>query len=96
MSKEKLISGERPSPIEWAFGVYNIKPEALRGHVACVVWWDFFAHRQVKKRWSHLDRFMAEYDEVNIVDPYLIEAELIKLGYHKRAARERSGVIRKN
>lgn len=44
-------------PEEWAAALMVV-PEEIRPQVARVIWWDFFAGRDVANRWDHLDVYL--------------------------------------
>jgi hypothetical protein len=44
-------------PQEWAQAVLNV-PVEIRAQIARIVWWDFFAGREVANRWPHLDQYL--------------------------------------
>ena len=44
-------------PEIWAEEVLKLDPE-IRPQVARVIWWDWFAGREVGQRWSHLDCYL--------------------------------------
>lgn len=46
---------QKRTPEKWLSVLAEVKPEARRRRVACIVWWDYFGHRLVPKRWGHLD-----------------------------------------
>ncbi len=45
------------TPEEWAEQVLKLDPE-IRPQVARVIWWDWFAGREVANRWPHLDHYI--------------------------------------
>lgn len=45
------------SPQAWADAVLRV-PAEMRPQIARIVWWDFFASREVANRWDHLDEYL--------------------------------------
>jgi hypothetical protein len=42
---------------DWAYRISQLN-DKIRGPVARMIWWDFFAGRMVSERWSALDEFV--------------------------------------
>ena len=69
--------------------IAKIRNRALRGKVASLVWWDIFSNRPASEATRILDAMRNEYMGEDI-DPALIAAELIRLGYHEHKAWDRA------
>ena len=80
--------GDR-TPDLWAELVGEIQDRVLRGAVASIVWWDYFAHRESPQRWPHLDMFLLGASASAVQDEVL-EAGLLRVGYTPYAAWNRS------
>ena len=62
-------------------------PEA-RTRAACLIWWDYFAHRPARYPWPHLnDLLAAPYVEVSDAE---IAQALEQCGYSPHMARNRA------
>ena len=51
---------KRRSPNEWLRLVETID-EPIRTHIAQVVWWDFFAHKDSEDRYPQLDYYLRKF-----------------------------------
>jgi len=80
----------RRNPEEWRMSIEAISDPVLRVQAACIVWWDFFAHRDVNARWSHLDNYLKTWRPSWEINQPALEAELLRLGFHPQVARTRS------
>jgi hypothetical protein len=77
-------------PAVWAEKIAQIQECAVRGAVACVVWWDHFSAQLVPNRWDHLDAFMDNGASASNVDDAALEAGLAQVGYTPYGAWSRS------
>jgi hypothetical protein len=76
-------------PAVWAEKISRIQERAVRGAVACVVWWDHFAQQLVPNRWDHLDMFLEGASASHVSDEAL-EQGLAQVGYTPYGAWSRS------
>ena len=44
-------------PLEWLADIRRL-PKAVQTNIARIVWWDWFAAREVQDRWPHLDTYI--------------------------------------
>jgi len=89
----------RRKPEEWRMVIDAIADPVLRTQAACIVWWDYFAHREVPERWPHLDEFRRDWRPAWEIDQPALESVLLQLGYHPEIAKARSTLpttMRKN
>lgn len=82
----------RRTPDEWRSAIDAIADPILRVQVACIVWWDYFAHREVTARWSQLDDYLKTWRPSWEINQPALEAELLCLGLHPQVARTRSAL----
>ncbi len=75
------------TPEAWAADIGNLLPP-VRNRVACLVWWDYFSHRNVTEAWPHLDKYI-KCPFVNVPDEQVIRA-LHKVGYSPTEATRRA------
>jgi hypothetical protein len=55
-------------PEEWQKRIFQVD-EIAQGHVARIIWWDFFGDVEVNDRWPHLDRWIKmAFNEIPIED----------------------------
>lgn len=80
----------RRKPEEWRMVIDAIADPILRTQAACIVWWDFFAHRDVTDRWNHLDDYIKTWRPSWEINQSSLEVELLRLGFHPQMARTRS------
>jgi hypothetical protein len=67
------------SPSEWKAILLTIPDQDIRTRVACIVWWDYFASRPYRRRWSHLDQYLRS--PFVAVDHDALVAGLIQVGF---------------
>lgn len=90
--RKARLALKRRSPAAWRSAIDTILDPPLRVRVACTVWWDFFGPRTVDNRWPHLDDLVRPWRPLVDIDPEIVAAELVRLGYHPEIARARSVV----
>jgi len=80
---------KKRGPGDWLALVMGIPGQAVRVQVAGIVWWDFFAMRNVPDRWVELDEVLDDWRAARGVDPEKVRAELVRLGWPENMARKR-------
>jgi hypothetical protein len=89
LRKARAVLNAR-GPKQWLSAIKSIRGPSVRIQAACVVWWDYFAHREVTERWPHLDEYVRAWKPEMIFNQPRLEAALLKVGYLPDAARIRS------
>ena len=87
--KKRAILNAR-SPEEWRSAIDVITDPSIKIQTACIVWWDYFAHRVVSNRWHHLDEYVQAWNVHIHVPQSQFEAALLSIGYLPEDARSRS------
>ncbi|CAB4136026.1 hypothetical protein UFOVP917_29 [uncultured Caudovirales phage] len=73
-------------PIVWLHEV-RLLPKKVQSNIARIIWWDWFAAREVQDRWAHLDAYLS----LPMIDLNRTETikYLRKCGYTEQAANKR-------
>ena len=50
---------KRKHPLEWLYDIGRL-PKKVQSNIARIIWWDFFAEREVSQRWPHLDNYLTQ------------------------------------
>ena len=50
---------KRKHPLEWLADIRRL-PQKVQSNIARVIWWDYFAKREVAQRWPHLDEYLKQ------------------------------------
>ena len=87
--KKRAILNAR-CPEEWRSAIDTITDPSIKIQAACIVWWDYFAHREVSDRWPHLDECVQAWNVRIHVPQSQFEAALLSIGYLPEDARSRS------
>ena len=87
--KKRAILNAR-SPEEWRSAIDTITDPNTRTQAACIVWWDYFAHREVSNRWPHLDEYLNAWNVALLIPPDALRAALMQVGYLEVDAVNRS------
>lgn len=59
MAKKTKNPLKRKHPLEWLYDIQRL-PKKVQSNIARIIWWDFFAEREVINRWAHLDQYLKE------------------------------------
>ncbi len=86
-------------PREWRARIMEL-PVKMQVFVAQIVWWDYFADKEVPKRWSDLDMWIDAHPatfrkEVWPTDEEMVNA-LVNIGYEDKTALRRMGINQNN
>lgn len=72
-------------PLEWLNDIRKL-PVRVREVVAKIIWWDFFAVREVSKRWKHLDKYIGFNENLPEISSEELYTYLIECGYDHQHA----------
>jgi hypothetical protein len=59
MGKKTKNPLKQKHPLEWLADIRRL-PKKVQSNIARIIWWDFFAEREVSQRWPHLDQYLKE------------------------------------
>jgi hypothetical protein len=59
MGKKTKNPLKQKHPLEWLADIRRL-PKVVQSNIARVIWWDFFAEREVLQRWPHLDEYIRQ------------------------------------
>lgn len=73
-------------PLEWLHDIRSL-PKKVQTNIARIVWWDWFAAREVQDRWPHLDSYING-PMINLNREETVK-HLLECGYSEKAANGR-------
>ena len=59
MAKKSKNPLKRKHPLEWLNDIRRL-PKRVQSNIARIIWWDWFADREVADRWPHLDGYLKQ------------------------------------
>jgi hypothetical protein len=87
---KRLIAKREPG--RWAKIVESIRRDDVRERVANIVWWDWFAWRDVSDRWPHMDELRDRMGRARSPRRHDVLLALVKIGYPRFLADQRASV----
>jgi len=83
-------NAESRTPEQWKAEIEKIEDKHTKIQVACIAWWDFFAHRKVSEEWTHLNELRDSWKPDQNADENKVYQTLLDLGYPRKIAKKRS------